>query len=189
METALALEDRSGPLALSREVAIRDTHEHFEKEESPEGRSWAPWAESYAKRTKSSGILKGETGDLQSSVTAPSAYPATDDSLFFNANVMPDYGFMNYFGSGGTIDLRKGESHPSFAGGDPAAEDIVLKGDGRGNALPARPMVGVSFEAQLQIAEIFEAWFDGAITGTFMRRGRVTAFKRGPGGKFAKQVK
>lgn len=173
------LEDRSGPLALSAEIAMADHREHFENEEGPDGGGWAPWADSYrpiALARGQSKILQW-TGALMGGATSPSAFPITADSVFFSTGEMPDYWEPLYHGTGGTQVIRAGLEY---------VKDVVLKGFGRGGALPPRPMIGMSTEALLQMLEVFEQWFDGAINTTFARGGRIVGAKRGPGGQFVK---
>lgn len=184
-----ALEDRSGPLALSRQIAIDDTREHFEKQESPEGEAWAPWAPSYEPiaRVTNIGEILQRTMALQSAATNPGAYPVTADSLYFSTGGLPYYWFWNYEGTGGGqfAGLAAEAGERARAAGYRGAEARGSLGIGSGRALPARPMVGISFEAMLQILEVFEAWFTGAVNTFFTRGGRVVGAFRDPSGRFA----
>lgn len=192
MVTAGRIEDRSQPLLLSERIAILDMRERFDTETDPEGNPWVPWAPSYEARAKAvnkGGILH-RFGELESAATDPNAYWITDTSLFFSTGGLPEYAMWHQLGASRGLDTE-GEgfaetirSQGFKQGGEGARLD--LRGTGA-NLLPARPFIGPSFEAQLQMIEIFDQWFDNIINETFARGGRTVAIKRGPGGRFTKQ--
>ena len=183
IETANRLEDRSGPLAISRQIAIDDMREHFEGQHDPEGNPWLPWSESYEPRARAQNIgeILQRTMDLQDAATAPGAYPITDDSVFFDTSGLPFYWSWHQEGTGGTDIFRTTHAQ--------TGEDVAFREfgeEGRGKALPPRPFVGISFEAELEIIEVFDQWFDSAIALATSPTGKVFGRHalRGPGGRF-----
>ena len=179
LETADNLEDRSGPLAISRSIAIDDMLDRFKTKTDPEGNAWVPWAPSYAPRGNR---MLDLSGDMKEAASSPSAYPQTESSLFFDTSGLPPYWIWHQQGTGGTQVFRAGSMSPIGE----LKSDLVFGGEGRGKALPPRPFVGVSFEAQLKILETFDQWFQGSIGIGVSSRGKTFArhSKRGPGGRF-----
>lgn len=180
-QLAEQLEDMSVPLAISRGIAIADTREHFTKQQSPSGEAWAPWAPSYAKKAASQNVGKilQRTMSLQEAATDPAAYIISNDSLFFSTAGLPEYWIWNYAGTVGEgVDIAFMREFSE----DPATGKMArgTTGVGRGHALPPREMVGISYEAQLQILETFEAWFNGAINTAVVRGGRSYGAFRDP---------
>lgn len=177
--TANRLEDREGPLLISRQIAINDMEERFATKTDPDGNPWPPWAPTYTGNK-----MLDLTGAMKGAATAPGAYPVTTESVFFNTGGMPEYWIWHQEGTGGTQVFHGGEMSPIGEVGE--GKSLTIGGEGRGNALPPRPFVGISFEAQLKIIETFDQWFEGAITLGVSSKG--TAFsrfaRRGAGGRF-----
>lgn len=182
IETSEYLEDRSAPLALSRQVAQDDMRERFETKTSPEGAAWAPWAESYAPiaaATNVGGLLE-RTGAMRAAALSEAAYPITKDSVFFDTSNLPFYWIYHQLGaSRGAED----EWFRSMQAAGLLKEGATATGV---NFMPARPFVGTSFEAQLRILEVFDQWFAGAVAVYVTGRGRLGRRHslRGPGGRF-----
>jgi len=184
IETAGRLEDRSDPLLISREIAIQDMQERFKTKSDPDGKAWVKWAPSYApiaERVNKGGLLERDQ-IMKDAATSPGAYPVTESSVFFSTAGLPPYWLWIQQGTGGTRVFRAGEKSPIGE----LKSDLTFGGEGRGNAMPPRPFVGVSFEAQLQIVEVFDQWFEGAVTMGVSSKGKVFArhARRGPGGRF-----
>lgn len=192
MVTAGRIEDRSQPLLLSERVAIADMRERFETETDPDGNAWVPWAASYmpkAMSTNMGGILH-RFGALQAGATDPGAYSITNDSLFFSTAGMPEYWIYHQTGADRNVDSDSAGFAETIRGQNfrqgGTGERLDLRKTGV-NLLPARPFVGPSFEAQLQMMEIFDQWFGGIVNETFSRGSKVVAVKRGAGGRFTSQ--
>lgn len=169
------LEDRSAPLALSRQIAIDDMRDHFMSETSPDGAKWEDWAESYEPYASqhNAGILR-QTQALFGAAVSPAAYPVTDDAVFFSTAGLPEYGIYHQFGAERT--------HAS-------AIDLIESGfEYAGNTLPARPFIGISSAAELEIIQVFDQWFAGIIAiigaGGGGRVGKRHALRKG--GRFVK---
>ena len=179
--TANRLEDRRGPLLISRQIAISDMEERFKTRSDPDGNPWPPWSPAYAPRGNR---MLDLTGAMKDAATSPSAYPVTNESVFFNTGGMPEYWAWHQEGTGGTQIFHGGQESPLGVIGE--GKSLVLGGEGRGNALPPRPFVGVSFEAQLKIIETFDQWFEGAITLGVSSKGKSFSryTRRGTGGRF-----
>lgn len=179
--TANRLEDRRGPLLISRSIAISDMEERFKTRTDPDGNAWPAWSPAYAPRGNR---MLDLTGAMKGAAMAPSAYPVTNESVFFNTAGMPPYWTWHQEGTGGTQVFRGGEMSPIGEIGE--GKSLVFGGEGRGKALPPRPFVGISFEAQLKIIETFDQWFQGAITLGVSPAGKAFSrySRRGPGGRF-----
>lgn len=189
-EAAAAIENMEPPLMLSRQIAIEDIRHRFATHTAPDGSPWVAWSESYAPdalRNNIGGILQ-RTGELETAATAESAFLVDGNSVFYDTGNLPPHWIWNQEGAerggGGGKDVN--------AGAATSIEDLAkqtAQGDtgGAGNTLPARPFVGTSFEAELQMVEIFDQWFEGAIALGISSKGK--AFPRhnvrGPGGRFA----
>ena len=64
----LTLEDRAGAHRIMGEVLLRNTRRRFRREESPEGKAWAPLPPvTLARRRNRRGILR-DTGELSGSI-------------------------------------------------------------------------------------------------------------------------
>jgi hypothetical protein len=190
IETANNLEDRSGPLLLSQGIAIQDMMERFKTKTDPDGEAWQQWAPSYApvaERTNVGGLLE-RTQDMRDAATDTDAYEITPDSVFFSTASLPPYWEWIHSGTGGTSVTRVQVPITGPLGNIVGTEtaSLVEGGEGRGNALPPRPFVGVSFGAQMEILEVFDKWFDEAISMGVSSTGKPFArhSRRGPLGQF-----
>lgn len=186
-EAAAAIENMEPPLMLSRQVAIEDIRQRFDTHTAPDGSPWVAWSESYAPdalRNNIGGILQ-RTGELEATATAESAFLVDGNSVFYDTGSLPPYWIWHQEGR-----ERSGGGRDASAGAATSIEDLAkqtAQGDlGGGNVLPARPFVGTSFEAELQIVEIFDQWFEGAIALGVSSKGK--AFPRhslrGASGRF-----
>ena len=150
--------DTTAPLAVSKLIAIRDTAEHFDKEEAPDGTGWQYWADSYAFTAESEnvGILR-KSEDMYYAAISPSSFEITPEGLFFSTTNLDNNAPFWY-------THQYGRDKP---------------------AMVARPFIGLSDAAQTEIDGIFEKWVE---TGgeVFTRGGkRVEAHVFfGPGHRF-----
>jgi len=188
--TADALEDRSVPLAMSREVARADVRERFETNTTPDGGAWADWARDYPDST----FALKRTYALMGAATSPSAYPVTHDSVFLRTGGFPEYWIYHQEGAdrggGGITDREQWIADVKAMGMEVDEELLAAVSEGGGGNLPARPFLPISDEAQYAILEVFESWFDtvvssfGGVRASFTKTGQLRW--RGPGGRFAK---
>lgn len=181
MDVAGYLEDIAGPLAISRTIAIEDIRLRFDTQTGPDGNSWVPWSDSYrpdAEQNNIGGILE-RTGDLRNAATSEDAFIVDGDSLFYDTSGLPPYGFWNETGatrSGRGFEISDEDiSHAAKTLGKSVEEIKKAFGSGSSgdNVLPARPFMGVSFEAELRIVEVFDQWFDGAIALGISSKGKA----------------
>jgi phage gpG-like protein len=186
------LENIAGPLLLSKGVLQNDIRMRFETKVDPDGTPWEPWSENYEKyreRYYPEGGILVRTGELESAATSEAAYIVSDAGIFYNTAGLPEYWLWNQEGR----ERGKGVSQEDieFAKRARAAGMQVDESQlGGSNTLPARPFVGVSFEAELEVIEIFDQWFDGAIQLGTSNKGKVFGrySYRGAGGRFTKRV-
>lgn len=181
-----ALEDTASPILLSREVAKGDVRDRFVTKTSPDGAAWAPWARDYPE----SRSLLIRYRVLEGVATSDKAYEVTTDSLFFDFGALPFYGVFHEFGaerSAGATSETGASTKEFLQRAKALGLEVVGDLSGIGvNTLPARPFAGLSFEAELRIVEIFDQWFQGAISLGVSPKGKMFArhSKRGPSGRF-----
>ena len=174
MAVAGHLENTRLPLEDARQIAIRDTREHFDKEEAPPGGT--PWEQlsdtppgkgyktqkaEYAPDTK---ILE-LTGELADIAASEQTWIIIGETLVFDPMALPEYGPIHQKGRGAEVEFEfGGETYQS-------------------GAMPARPFIGLSREAILEIAATFEAWFaEAEVIGGFFRPGGYQNIIRTPHG-------
>lgn len=196
------LEDMVGPLRISKQLAREDVARRFRTQTDPEGNPWVEWSESYepyALRTNLGRILE-QSLSLKEAATLSSAYLVTGNSLFFDTSVFSAIATKKDPQGERWIWHQEGRTRSTALSGvqDDQAEfiarakslgltpnelQLVTTGE---NELPARPFLGLSFEAEIQIVEVWDQWFDGAIAVGVSQKGKVFArhARRGPGGRF-----
>lgn len=191
LEAAGNLENTLLPMEAARRVAQEDIQAHFDSESDPGGDKWTALDASYAEYKESLGypsdILHRE-GTLEEAATSKAAFTVTPYGLWFNWNVLPraksdgsNYGQIHQAGSGESnrvADIRPGHE------GETLNFSI---GAGRGNALPARPFVGMSDDAYESFITIFDMWFDEAVNVVIHPKSGVMQ-TRGTAGRFGKKI-
>lgn len=177
MSLAGYLENFGPPLAASQQVAIADMQNHFDTESGPEG-AWAPHSPETVKRWGEHSILD-LTGAMRSAATSPSAFPIDGNDLFFSTAGLPPYAMIHETG-------RQGEFAGALRQMQEQGHELVEGFEFTGGGMPPRPFIGVSEEAQLQIIEIFDAWFEGGVSGFYSAGGTVQT--RLPGGRFGPKI-
>lgn len=181
MELSGYLENFIPPLEASKGVAKADMQNHFDTETSPEGEPWAALNKEYVQKRRGGAAhpILQLSGAMHDAAVSDSAYMIDGNDLFINTGGFPDYWVYHEFG------------REEMAGWDVWVKQVsaTLGVDiqSGGGEMPARPFVGVSFEAQLQILEIFDAWFDGAVSGFYVHPGG-TVQKRSLTGQFGFKV-
>lgn len=152
------LNNISVPLAEARQIAMRDTQRHFDTETDPDGEPWEKlkrqgdrnvfsyWDYKVNAQGYPDKILQREQ-HLMHSATSQDAWVIVSDSLVFDPFVLPkddgfNYGAFHQRGSEGTT--------VTFAEDDFS----VTSGE-----MPARPFIGLSYEAVAEIEAVFTGWF------------------------------
>lgn len=196
LEVAGYLENIEKPLLLSRSILQHDIRMRFETKTDPDGNPWAEWSEGYAKwrenNSPGGGILH-LTGELESVATGEGAFVVGEAGIFFNTAGLPEYWIWHQEGrTRNTRSAGQGlsdEEITHMAATLRISEESIREMHAGSNELPARPFVGASFEAEIEIVEVFDKWFDGAIALATSSKGKVFARHayRGPGGRFAKR--
>jgi hypothetical protein len=179
MTLAGYLENFKPPLEASREVARADMENHFDTESGPEG-AWAPLADATIERWGEHPILQ-LTLALRGAATADTAFPVDANDLFFSTAGLPFYWKYVEEGRGGSaedVEFAKAARKMFEDAGKqvPARFEQAAYG-----GMPARPFIGISQEAQDLIVEVFDAWFEGGISGFYVH-GTGTVQTLGPGG-------
>lgn len=188
------LENTKEPLAASARILAEDTQERFDTETDPDGNAWIPLDEEYKANKVSLGypedILR-RTGSLEHAATQVSAYRIIGDSVFFDSSGLPSYGLIHEVGSGDEADVGYAAVHRYRVKDD--SEYARLEGGahtnlgiGRGKALPPRPFLGMSEEAEAKIWKVFDLWFDEATNIYIGPTGIIQ--QRLPSGQFGPKV-
>lgn len=190
------LKNIEAPLLLSKGILQNDIRMRFETKVDPDGTPWTQWSQNYAKYRElnypEGGILV-RTGELEQAATGEKAFVVSDAGIFFNTAGMPEYWLWNQEGAQRGQGVGEGEVQALAAltgkSEEQARAEIAREGNAGTNTLPARPFVGVSFEAEIEVVELFDQWFDGAITLGTSTKGKVFGRHsyRGPGGRFVKR--
>jgi len=178
MRIAEYLEDFAPPLAASQKIAIADMKNHFDTETAPDGYAWAPHAESTTLRWGEHKILN-LTGALEGAATAPYAFPIDGHDLFFSTAGLPFYGMIQETG-------RRAAHITEFIA-QVGAERIAPGMEFSGGGAPPRPFIGISEEAQDEIIAVFDAWFEGGVSGFYVHGGG-TVQGRTSSGQFTKAI-
>ena len=180
------LQDRSLPLLLSQEIIQGDIAENFAGEHDPEGQPWEKWSETAPDPAKGgtawagykyqvprlnpphSGKILDWRGILRNAATADNAFvqvsgrSVNNDSLFYDTSGLPPYWEWHTEG----VEWRNPGGH-----------------------LPQREFLGMSGEAEIQILEVFDEWFQNIIQVAVSSTGKIFGrhSKRGAGGRFVKR--
>lgn len=181
MKLAGYLENFLPPLEASKGIAKQDMEMHFDTETSPDGAPWAPLNSEYAQKRGSAHPILQLTGAMKDAAVSDAAYLIDGHDLFFTASGLPFYWIFHETGRAGLSGMAE------FLARAKAMGLGVVEG-ATGGGMPARPFVGISFEAQLLIVEAFDAWFEGGISGFYTHPGG-TVQKRLPGGQFGSALK
>jgi len=190
------LENRTIPLAISRGVIARDIEANFEGEHDPQGQPWTPWS--------SATHIQEATGRRVRDVYTD---PATGRSMQLRGyaeNLPPGHSgkILNWRGilkAAATdenrfiIEAERGVNNDSLyfttAGMPPYWEWHQDGLPDREQPLPQRQFLGMSGEAELQVLEVFEEWFNDilekhATVETFTSsKGRTFGRRRIPKGQ------
>ena len=191
---AANLEHLGPPLAASARILADDTQERFDTETDPDGDPWIPLDEEYLTSKISLGYpedILHRTGDLERSATQIGAYKIVGNSVFFDTSGLPSYGILHQVGSGDPGNVGEGARHRFRSKDDPAYRKELggphsSMGIGSGNALPARPFIGMSEHAEEKIWAAFDLWFDEATSIHIGSTGTIQ--QRLPSGRFGPKV-
>jgi hypothetical protein len=183
LELAGYLENFIPPLEASRGIARQDMQHHFDTESGPDGGKWAPHADSTIDRWGEHSILQ-LTGAMHDAAVSEGAYVIDGRDLFIDTSAFPDYWVFHETGRGAEALAE----HAAFLAKSEKIFGVKIESAGTGTgAMPARPFVGLSFEAQMKIIEAFDAWFEGGISGFYTGRGG-TVQTRTSSGQFGKAI-
>jgi phage gpG-like protein len=202
MRLAGYLDNVEEPLIASWAVARKDTGERFDTETDPDGTHWVELDDEYLTRKLSEGYppdILHRTGVLENQ--APSGWVVMGETLVYNTAGLPEYGLLHQDGTGDPSDWGIARTQHRAQVKLRRAGDIAFldyeggihdsMGIGRGNALPARPFIGLSTEAVEEIATIFDLWFDAGVSGIFIQTGPIatgTIQRRMPSGRFGSAI-
>jgi phage gpG-like protein len=193
IKVANYLEDMQPPLRAAKAIGQADMHEHFAGNHGPNGEAWRELDEEYKVKKASMGGDPDDpltlTGALENAAAGESAWMVDAHDVFFNTGALPDYGKMHEYGSGegnvgmaafGRASFRAIGREAGETGGPHASQGI-----GRGQALPRRPFIGLSAEAEIQIFEVFDLWF---AAGTSIAIGPSGTIQARNAGKFGGRI-
>lgn len=163
------LDDMLIPLRASQEIAQADIRNRFETESGPNGEAWAPLDEDYLKYKLSKGgpeTILTWTGALKDAASSDAPYSIGPRTLSFDMSALPVYGIFHEHGSGAemagasSIHKFRMKNDPEYRAESKSAGEGRGIGIGPGHALPRRPFVGLSADAEQEIFIVFDEWFD-----------------------------
>jgi phage gpG-like protein len=168
------LNNIGSPLAQAREIARHDTQQRFDTETDPDGEPWAKlknqgdrdkfsyWDYKVNAQGYPDKILHRK-GELVKGATSEEAWLIVSDALIFDPKALPlDDGF-NY----GAFHQRGGEGKTvTFSDNTSITTD----------EMPARPFIGLSYEAVAEIEGVFTNWFADYIEVFDAPTPRLTGF-------------
>jgi phage gpG-like protein len=163
------VEDAALPLKASEEIAKASIHRRFKDHDDPGGTAWQPLSDRTVRRKARDPKLRSFpediltlTGDMETRATADESFTIMDDQLVWSSEYMPSYWGVHQYGSG------EFESMEAFGlSGTQVVQTGTLQiatTEGRGKATPARPFVGLDSEAEIEIVEVFDAWYDEGVS-------------------------
>lgn len=158
------VEETALPLKAAEAIAKADIHERFQTHVDPEGDDWQPLAPQTVQRKASSPTLRTypediltHTGLMEKQATADESFTIVSDELVWSSQYMPRYWGVHQEGSGEFTEIPAEKSVSGKAMKFAASE-------GRGRGTPARPFIGLSQEAEAQIIEVFDMWYDEGVS-------------------------
>lgn len=151
-DIAIALENKRGPLTASSEVLQADIRERFDTETDPSGDHWEPWSPNYnpvaqgespdslGRTFPNIGILQ-RTGELADVASSSRAIRVSNDTVFYETNMLPNYGLEHEAGNPernlprrsflGLSDQAAGVIFATFAEWFDGAVDLFVTASGR----------------------------------------------------------
>jgi len=187
VEAASDLEDMSGPLRASARITMLDIQNNFDTESDPDGKKWVPLDKDYLEYKTS---LGGDTrilhlwGPLERAATMFSNFVIEGEEgllLYNTENLDALAPYWDSHQSGTETEAGKALGF-SRVTAELLGEDVSdMPGPGTGAAIPARPFIGVSGEAEEMIFEVFDLWVSDQIQIKISSAGIV---QNAPGGRF-----
>jgi phage gpG-like protein len=172
MKLAGYVETTQVPMQAAKRIAQEDMQQHFDTDTDPEGNPWTPLDPDYQRKKIQMGgdpnNILTLSSRLERGATSSAAWIATEEALFFNTASLPDYWDVHQSGSDEAgLAGYAGSVRERIRGGNRLEDDPTGSHDslglGRGKSTPARPFIGLSIEAQAQIVELFDLWFDEGV--------------------------
>jgi hypothetical protein len=164
------VEETALPLKAAEAIAKADIHERFQSHEDPEGDEWQELSPRTVRRKASSPTLRSfpediltHTGLMEKRATDDEAFTIAGDQLVWSSEHMPPYWGVHQYGSGEFDEQEVTEFVPGKGQVSTGKTLKFARSEGRGRATPARPFIGLSEEAGLQIVEVFDAWYDEGV--------------------------
>lgn len=194
------VEDAGPPLRAAKAIAKADMQERFRTDTDPEGNPWIALDPDYLKKKAGMSNLRTHPDDiltlsrkLENAATSEASWGVSEagDTLFFSTTHLPNYWAVHQLGSGdagnvgSAADFRERISVIRQVGEGEAGGAHDSFGIGRGQATPRRPFIGLSDEAQLQIIEVFDTWYDEGVRINISRAGIV---QERVGGRFGRRL-
>lgn len=174
LQLAGYLENTEEPLLEAAGIARADTQRRFDTETDPDGIEWIPLDPDYKAYKVGQGYpeeILQRTQQMMHAATSPGAWKVENDTLFFDPSGLPSYAMLHQIGN--DPEGRAGEAahhreltrfrRESGEGIEKGESQKMGLGIGRGQALPARPFIGLSEEGINEIASMFDLWFDQGV--------------------------
>ncbi len=201
MKIAGYLEDTGPPMRAAARIGKEDMQRHFDTDSDPEGNPWTPLDPEYLKKKAKMARLKTNPDniltlsyDLERAATGDAAWITTENALFFSTKGLPGYWDVHQSGSdasgmsGYAAGVRLRTENKDRFEDDPKGGKHTNMGIGRGQATPPRPFIGLSLEAQNQIVELFDLWFDTGIRQSLTIHPKTGIVQQRVGGRFGTKM-
>lgn len=195
LEIAGNVENTGVAMLAARRIAKDDLQARFDSQTGPDLDRWIDLDDDYAREKESLGYpsdILNRTGDLERAATSDAAFIITNDMLYYNLDVLPktpqgyNLGLIHQLGTDSLGNVSKQK-----------ATDTTLEhtsrltiGVGPGHALPARPFIGLSEDAEAEVWEVFDKWFAEAtsLNTAPIMHSSGWAQARSSGGQFARRI-
>lgn len=180
-----AIQDRTVPLILSQEIVKGDIAERFEGEHDPEGQPWAQWSGWYSAKVPTlnpphSGNILDWTGTLREAATSDDAFVQVNtdanmamDSLFYDTGGLPPYWVFHQQPAGSKVGLTSHTRAVFDDKGRATGKTRTTTFRAGDSGIPPRKFLGLSGEAEIQILEVFDDWFQGIISMGVSQKGNI----------------
>jgi len=186
-----ALEDRTVPLILSQVILQQDIEENFAGEHDPEGQEWAPWSSGFHTDSEGRTVRSVYEDPATGRVTSLRGYaenlPPGHSGMILNWRgilkeaATSDAAFVQVSGQSVNDDSLFFDTH-----GLPPYWEYHQEGTEK---MPQRRFLGMSGEAEIQILEVFDEWFQGIVEMAVSSKGKIFARRRNPvTGRFMKSA-
>ena len=164
------LENSALPLKASEEIAKASIHRRFRDHDAPDGEPWLDLADTTVQRKARDPRLRTFpediltlSGTMEKRATADESFTIVGDQLLWSSEFMPSYWGVHQYGSGTrtSVAIHAANEHGEVV--DTGRKATFADVEGRGKSTPQRAFIGLDAEAELEVVEVFDAWYDEGV--------------------------